>query len=82
MKPELLTVSNTTCVLFTPQLETCINFGLQLSRYVYIYSSYGKGYKEILYSFLHGNKENEASLFNTVNVLEIININNNIMFKN
>ena len=50
--------------------------------YVYIYSSYGKmGYEEILYTFLHGNKSSKASVFNIVNVLEIINININ-MFKN
>lgn len=63
-------------------LETYISFRAQPNIYVYIYSLYGKmGSKEILYFFLNGNNSNDAFVLDTVNILGVININNNI-FKN
>ena len=38
-------------------------------------------YEEILHFFLHQNKSNNAFVFDIVNILGIININN-IIFKN
>ena len=38
-------------------------------------------YEEILHFFLHQNKSNKAFVFDIVNILGIININN-IIFKN
>lgn len=59
-----------------------ITLGDQLNIYACIHSPYDKmGYEKILYFFLHGNKSNNAFVFDTVNILGIININN-IIFNN
>lgn len=54
-----------------------INFGVQLIIYMCIYSPYSKmGYEEILYFFSHGNKSNNAFVFDIVNIPGRISINN------
>ena len=73
--------SNIICRLFIPQLETYY-FGSSLNIHACIHTPHDKTeYEEILYFLLHRNKSNNAFVFDIVNILGIININN-IICKN
>lgn len=59
-----------------------ITLEVHLNIHACIYTPHDKmEYEEILHFFLHQNKSNNAFVFDIVNILGIININN-IIFKN